>query len=134
MVLPGIVDRLIIDLETLRSQMYRLDEAAQARITELKELVAEAHELGMKDAADMFNKQLEEIERVMKGIRGDLSELSKEKEKMIEEIENERRKKLIETKMKTISTDVDKLKAEFAESRGKLMEIVNEEIENKPKL
>jgi hypothetical protein len=128
------VDRLIIDLETLRNQMYRLDEDAQARITELKELVAEANELGMKDAADIFNGQLEEIERVIKGVRGDLSELSKNKEKMIEEIENERRKKLIESKMKTISNDVDKLKAEFVESRVKLMEIVNEEIENKLEL
>lgn len=123
------VDRLIIDLETLRNKMYRLDEDAQARITELKELVAEANELGMTDAAEMFSGQLEEIERVLNGVRGDLSELSKEKEKMIEEIENERRKKLIESKMKTISNDVDKLKAEFVESRGKLMEIVNEEIE-----
>lgn len=129
MVLPGMVDRLIIDLETLRNKMYRLDEDAQARITELKELVAEANELGMTDAAEIFNGQLEEIERVLNGVRGDLSELSKEKEKMIEEIENERRKKLIESKMKTISNDVDKLKAEFVESRGKLMEIVNEEIE-----
>lgn len=120
---------MIIDLETLRNKMYRLDEDAQARITELKELVAEANELGMTDAAKMFNGELEEIERVLNGVRGDLSELSKEKEKMIEEIENERRKKLIESKMKTISNDVDKLKAEFVESRGKLMEIVNEEIE-----
>lgn len=123
------VDRLIIDLETLRNKMYRLDEDAQARIIELKKLVAEANELGMTDAAEMFSGQLEEIERVINGVRGDLSELSKEKEKMIEEIENERRKKLIESKMKTISNDVDKLKAEFVESRGKLMGIVNEEIE-----
>lgn len=129
MVLPGMVDRLIIDLETLRNKMYRLDEDAQARIIELKKLVAEANELGMTDAAEMFSGQLEEIERVINGVRGDLSELSKEKEKMIEEIENERRKKLIESKMKTISNDVDKLKAEFVESRGKLMGIVNEEIE-----
>lgn len=77
MVLPGMVNRLIIDLETLRNQMYRLEEDAQARITELKELVAEANELGMKDAADMFNGQLEESEHVIKGIRGNLSELSK---------------------------------------------------------
>jgi uncharacterized coiled-coil DUF342 family protein len=81
MVLLGMVDRLIIDLETLRNQMYRLDEDLQAGITELKELVAEANELGMKDAADMFNGQLEEIERVIKELKGDLSELSKEKEK-----------------------------------------------------
>lgn len=53
---------------------------------------------------------------------------------MIEEIENERRKQLIESKMKTFFNDVDKLKAEFAESRGKLMEIVNEEMENKLEL
>lgn len=32
--------------------MYRLDEDAQARSTELKDLVAEANELGMTDAAD----------------------------------------------------------------------------------
>lgn len=55
---------------------------------ELKDLVAEANELGMTDAADMFSSQLEEVERVIKGVRGDLSELSKEKERMIEEIEN----------------------------------------------
>ena len=94
MVLPSLVDRLVIDMDNLRNQMYRLDDDAQARITELKDLVAEANELGMIDAADMFNKQLEKVERVIRGVRGDLSELSKEKEKMIEEIENERRKKL----------------------------------------
>lgn len=86
--MSGLVDHLIIDLETLENQMYRLDEDAQSRIAELKELVAEANELGMTGAADMFNRQLEEVEHIIKSIRGDLSELSKEKEKMIEEIEN----------------------------------------------
>ena len=48
----------------------------------MKELVVEANELGMKDAANIFDRQLEEIERVTKGVRGDLAELSKEKEKI----------------------------------------------------
>lgn len=96
--------------------MNNLDNAANALIDELESLQAVARELKMEIYVDKFDKYMEEVEN----IKQDLSC------KISDEIENEQMRKLLESRMGTVPTDIDNLKSEYSYVRGKLAEIRDE--------
>lgn len=103
-------------LTRLEQKMNNLDNAANALIDELESLQAVARELKMENHVDKFNKYMEEVEN----IKQDLSC------KISDEIENEQMRKLVESRMGTVPTDIENLKSEYSYVRGKLTEIRDE--------
>lgn len=103
-------------LTRLEQKMNNLDNAANALIDELESLQAVARELKMEIYVDKFDKYMEEVEN----IKQDLSC------KISDEIENEQMRKLLESRMGTVPTDIDNLKSEYSYVRGKLAEIRDE--------
>lgn len=103
-------------LTRLEQKMNNLDNAANALIDELESLQAVARELKMENYVDKFDKYMEEVEN----IKQDLSC------KISDEIENEQMRKLLESRMGTVPTDIDNLKSEYSYVRGKLAEIRDE--------
>jgi urocanate hydratase len=112
---------IISELDELETKMNDLNNEAKTRIAELKNMETLAKELGMAQAADIFNKQLVEIEKITEDIDDKLSK----------EIEDLRTKELIESKMKTVSEYTDDLKAMHIAICGELKEIVEERNRNK---
>lgn len=108
-------------LTKLETKMNNLDNTANALIDELESLQAVARELKMDTYVDKFNEYMEEVE----DIKGNLSC------KISDEIENEQMKKLVESRMGTVPTDIENLKSEYSYVRGKLVEIRNEISESK---
>ncbi len=109
-------------LTQLERKMNDLDNTANALIDELEGLQTVARELKMEEFVDKLDEYLEEIEN----IKEDLSC------KISDEIENEQMKKLVETRMKTIQVDIEKLKNEYSSVRGKLAELRDEISRSKP--
>lgn len=103
-------------LTRLEQKMNNLDNAANVLIDELESLQAVARELKMEIYVDKFDKYMEEVEN----IKQDLSC------KISDEIENEQMRKLLESRMGTVPTDIDNLKSEYSYVRGKLAEIRDE--------
>lgn len=103
-------------LTGLEKKMNNLDNAANALIDELESLQAVARELKMGNYVDQFSEYMEEVEN----IKGNLSC------KISDEIENEQMKKLVESRMGTVPTDIENLKSEYSYVRGKLAEIRDE--------
>lgn len=109
-------------LTRLEQKMNNLDNAANAMIDELESLQAVARELKMENYVDKFNEYMEEVEN----IKQDLSC------KISDEIENEQMRKLVESRMGTVPTDIENLKSEYSYVRGKLAEIRDEISKSKP--
>lgn len=103
-------------LTGLEQKMNNLDNTANALIDELESLQAVARELKIENYVEKFNEYMEEVEN----IKGNLSC------KISDEIENEQMKKLVESRMETVPTDIENLKSEYSYVRGKLAEIRNE--------
>ena len=103
-------------LTGLEQKMTNLDNTANALIDELESLQAVARELKIENYVDKFNEYMEEVEN----IKGNLSC------KISDEIENEQMKKLVESRMETVPTDIENLKSEYSYVRGKLAKIRNE--------
>lgn len=103
-------------LTRLEKKMNNLDNTANALIDELESLQAVARELKIENYVDKFNKYMEEVEN----IKQDLSC------KISDEIENEQMRKLLESRMETVPSDIENLKSEYSYLRGKLAEIRNE--------
>ncbi|AKB31285.1 hypothetical protein MSSIH_0595 [Methanosarcina siciliae HI350] len=103
-------------LTRLEQRMNDLNNTANALIDELESLQTVARELKMTAFVDKFDEYLEEIGNIKKDLSCKISD----------EIENEQMKELIETRMKTIPVDIENLKNEYSNLRGKLVEVKDE--------
>ena len=104
----------------LEQKMNDLDRSADALIDELESLEAVARELKLTDSVDKFNDYIEEVGQIKEDLSCKLSD----------EIENEQMRQLVEARMKTVPSDIDTLKNEYNDARGKLTE-VREEIRDR---
>lgn len=107
---------ILSKLDELETVMNDLNNEAKTRIEELRNLETLANELKMKDAADILNKQIKEIEEIVEEIDGKLSR----------EISEVRIKEQIELKMKTVSLDTEDLKTVYLKVCNDLTEIIRE--------
>jgi len=107
---------ILSKLDELETAMNDLNNEAKTRIEELKNLETLAKEFKMKDAADVLNKQIKEIEEISEEIDGKLSR----------EINEVRIKEQIELKIKTVSSDTEDLKTVYAKVCNDLTEIIRE--------
>ena len=113
---------ILSKLDELETVMNDLNNEVKTRIEELTNLETLAKELEMKDAVDILNKQIKEIEKISREIDTKLSK----------EINEVRIKEQIEAKIKTVSTDTEDLKTVYVKIRDDLTEIIRER--NKIKL
>lgn len=90
-------------LDELETLMNDLNNEVRTRIEELKNLETLAKELGMRDAADLLNKEIKKIEEIGGEIDGKLSR----------EINELRIKEQIQSRIKTVSSDTEDLKAVY---------------------
>ena len=107
---------MISKLDELETVMNDLNNEAKTRIEELRNLETLANELKMKDAADLLNKQIKEIEEIVEGIDRKLSR----------EINEVRIREQIELKIKTVSLDTEDLKSVYLKVCNNLTEIIRE--------
>lgn len=107
---------ILSKLDELETVMNDLNNEAKTRIEELRNLETLANELKMKDAADILNKQIKEIEEIVEEIDGKLSR----------EISEVRIKEQIELKIKTVSLDTEDLKTVYLKVCNDLTEIIRE--------
>lgn len=108
----GVMSRL----NELEQKMNNLDNTANALIDELESLQAVARELKMPDFVDKFNEYIEEVGIIKEDVSCELSD----------DIKNEQMRELVESRMKTIPADIEKLRNEYNYIRGKLAEIRDE--------
>lgn len=107
---------ILSKLDELETVMNDLNNEAKTRIEELKNLETLAKEFKMKDAADVLNKQIKDIEEISEEIDGKLSR----------EINEMRIKEQIELKIRTVSSDTEDLKIVYAKVCNDLTEIIRE--------
>jgi exonuclease VII large subunit len=107
---------ILSKLDELETLMNDLNNEAKTRIEELKNLETLAKEFEMRDAADVLNKQIKEIEEISEQIDGKLSR----------EINEMRIKEQIELKIRTVSSDTEDLKIVYAKVCNDLTEIIRE--------
>lgn len=107
---------ILSKLDELETVMNDLNNEAKTRIEDLKNLEILAKKFEMRDAADILNKQVKEIDEIVEEIDGKLSR----------EINEVRIKEQIELKIKTVSTDTEDLKKIYAKISNDLEEIIRE--------
>jgi hypothetical protein len=107
---------ILSKLDELETVMNDLNNEVKTRIEESKNLETLARELNMRDAADILNKQITEMEEIAGEIDG----------KLFREINEVRIKEQIESKIKTVSSDTEYLKAVFGKICNDLTEIIRE--------
>lgn len=103
-------------LDELETLMNDLNNEVRTRIEELKNLETLAKELGMRDAADLLNKEIKKIEEIGGEIDGKLSR----------EINELRIKEQIQSRIKTVSSDTEDLKAVYERICKDLTGIIRE--------
>ena len=103
-------------LTKLEQKMNNLDRSADALIDELESLEAVARELKLTNSVNRFDKYIEEIGQIKEELSCKLSD----------EIENEQMRELVKSRMKTVPRDLDNLKNEYNDVRGKLAELRDE--------
>ncbi len=103
-------------LNELEQKMNNLNNKSDALIDELESLEAVARELKMTDFVDKFDKYIEEVETIMEDVSCELSD----------DLKNEQMKELVESRVKTVPTDIENLKNEYNDVRSKLTEIRDE--------
>ena len=103
-------------LTKLEQKMNNLDRSADALIDELESLEAVARELKLTNSVNRFDKYIEEIGQIKEELSCKLSD----------EIENEQMRELVKSRMKTVPRDLDNLKNEYKDVRGKLAELRDE--------
>lgn len=103
-------------LTRLEQKMNDLDKSADALIDELESLEAVARELKLTESIDKFDEYIEEIGQIKEDLSCKLSD----------EIENEQMRELVESRMKTVPSDIENLRNEYNSARGKLAEIREE--------
>lgn len=103
-------------LNELERKMNNLDNIANALEDELESLQAVSRELNMTDFVDKFGKYLEEVEKIKEDVSCEL----------IDDLQNEKMRELVESRMKTIPRDIENLENEYKYIRGKLAELRDE--------
>jgi exonuclease VII large subunit len=107
---------ILSKLDELETVMNDLNNEAKTRIEDLKNLEILAKKFEMRDAADILNKQVKEIDEIVEEIDGKLSR----------EINEVRIKEQIELKIKTVSSDTEDLKKMYVKISSDLEEIIRE--------
>ena len=107
---------LMSRLNELEQKMNNLDNTANALEDELESLQAVSRELKMTDFVDKFGKYLEEVEKIKEDVSCEL----------FDDLKNEQMRELVESRMKTVPKDLDNLKTEYKDVRGKLAELRDE--------
>jgi DNA repair exonuclease SbcCD ATPase subunit len=107
---------LISRLNELEQKMNNLNNTANALEDELESLQTVSRELKMADFVDKFGKYLEEIEQIKEDVSCEL----------IDDLKNEQMKELVESRVKTVPSDLENLKNEYKAVRGKLAELRDE--------
>jgi chromosome segregation ATPase len=103
-------------LNELEQKMNNLNNTANALEDELESLQTVSRELKMADFVDKFGKYLEEIEQIKEDVSCEL----------IDDLKNEQMKELVESRVKTVPSDLENLKNEYKAVRGKLAELRDE--------
>jgi chromosome segregation ATPase len=107
---------LMSRLNELEQKMNNLNNTANALEDELESLQTVSRELKMADFVDKFGKYLEEIEQIKEDVSCEL----------IDDLKNEQMKELVESRVKTVPKDLENLKNEYKDVRGKLAELRDE--------
>ncbi len=97
-------------LNELKQKMNDLDNIANALEDELESLQAVSRELKMTDFVDKFGKYLEEVEIIKEDVSCEL----------FDDLKNEQMRELVESRVKTVPTDIENLKNEYKDVRDKL--------------
>ncbi len=100
-------------LNELEQKMNNLDNVANALEDELESLQAVSRELKMTDFVDKFGKYLEEVERIKEDVSCEL----------FDDLKNEQMRELVESRVKTVPTDIENLKNEYKCVRDKIAEL-----------
>ena len=103
-------------LNELEQKMNNLNNTANALEDELESLQVVSRELKMTDFVDKFGKYLEEIEQIKEDVSCEL----------IDDLKNEQMRELVESREKTVPKDLENLKNEYKDVRGKLAELRDE--------
>jgi len=114
---------IISRLNELERKMNDLNNNSDALIDELESLQAVARELKMTDFVDKFDGYMEEIGAIKEDVSCEL----------FDDLKNEQMKELVESRMKTLPGDIEKLKNEYDDVRGKLAEIRDQINKSKPR-
>ncbi|MDQ1253004.1 MAG: hypothetical protein QG646_2146 [Euryarchaeota archaeon] len=107
---------LMSRLNELEQNMNNLDNTANALEDELESLQAVSREFKLTDFVDKFGKYLEEIEQIKEDVSCEL----------IDELKNEPMRELVESRVKTVPSDLENLKNEYKAVRGKFSELRDE--------
>ena len=96
--------------------MNDLNNEAKTRIEDLRNLEILAKKFEMREAAEILNRQIKEIDEIVEEIDDNISR----------EINEIRIKEQIELKIKTVSSDTEDLKKAYAKISNDLKEIIRE--------
>lgn len=107
---------LMSRLNELEQKMNNLNNTANALEDELESLQTVSRELKMTDFVDKFGKYLEEIEQIKEDVSCEL----------IDDLKNEQMRELVESRVKTVPSDLENLKNEYRDVRSKLAELRDE--------
>lgn len=107
---------ILSKLDELETVMNDLNNEAKTRIEDLRNLEILAKKFEMREAAEILNKQIKEIDEIVEEIDDNLSR----------EINEVRIKEQIELKIKTVSLDTEDLKKVYLKIGNDLKEIIRE--------
>lgn len=107
---------ILSKLDELEMVMNDLNNEAKTRIEDLRNLEILAKKFEMREAAEILNRQIKEIDEIVEEIDDNISR----------EINEIRIKEQIELKIKTVSTDTEDLKKAYAKISNDLKEIIRE--------
>jgi hypothetical protein len=107
---------ILSKLDELEMVMNDLNNEAKTRIEDLRNLEILAKKFEMREAAEILNRQIKEIDEIVEEIDDNISR----------EINEIRIKEQIELKIKTVSSDTEDLKKVYAKISNDLVEIIRE--------
>ncbi len=107
---------ILSKLDELEMVMNDLNNEAKTRIEDLRNLEILAKKFEMREAAEILNRQIKEIDEIVEEIDDNISR----------EINEIRIKEQIELKIKTVSSDTEDLKKAYAKISNDLEEIIRE--------
>lgn len=107
---------ILSKLDELETVMNDLNNEAKTRIEDLRNLEILAKKFEMRDAAEILNKQIKEIDEIVEEIDDNISR----------EINEVRIKEQIELKIKTVSSETEDLKEVYLKISNDLKEIIRE--------
>lgn len=107
---------ILSKLDELEMVMNDLNNEAKTRIEDLRNLEILAKKFEMREAAEILNRQIKEIDEIVEEIDDNISR----------EVNEIRIKEQIELKIKTVSSDTEDLKKAYAKISNDLKEIIRE--------